>query len=84
MMLGWDSMGCVGRWNPWSAPYNGGLNVGPGKFKQAYRHIVAVMRGRGASNITWALHYNAQNYPEDPRNVPAEVNRWTRLALSAT
>ncbi|TMB12392.1 MAG: beta-mannanase [Deltaproteobacteria bacterium] len=60
-----------GDWNPWSAPYNGGLNVGPGKFKQAYRHVVAVMRGRGASNITWALHYNAQNYPEDPRNVPA-------------
>lgn len=60
-----------GDWNPWSAPYNGGLDVGPGKFKQAYRHIVTVMRGRGARNITWALHYNSQNFPgDDPRNVP--------------
>jgi hypothetical protein len=61
-----------GDWNPWSAPYNGGLDVGPGKFKQAYRHIVTVMRGRGARNITWALHYNSENFPGDnPRNVPA-------------
>jgi hypothetical protein len=60
-----------GDWNPWSAPYNGGLDIGPGKFKQAYRHIVSVMRGRGAANITWALHYNSQNFPgDDPRNVP--------------
>jgi glycosyl hydrolase family 26 len=60
-----------GDWNPWSAPYNGGLDVGPGKFKQAYRHIVTVMRSQGAANITWALHYNSQNFPGDePRNVP--------------
>jgi hypothetical protein len=58
-----------GDWNPWSAPYNSGLDVGPGKFKQAYRHIVGVMRAHGATNITWALHYNAQAFPEDPRNV---------------
>jgi glycosyl hydrolase family 26 len=61
-----------GDWNPWSAPYNGGLDVGPGKFRQAYRHIVEVMRARGAANITWALHFNSQNFPgTDPRNVPA-------------
>jgi hypothetical protein len=61
-----------GDWNPWSAPYNGGLDAGPGKFKRAYRHVVAVMRARGAGNITWALHYNGQNFPgDDPRNVPA-------------
>ena len=61
-----------GDWNPWSAPYNGGLDAGPRKFKAAYRHIVGVMRGRGATNITWALHYNGENYPgDDPRNVPA-------------
>src|SRR6185295_810373 len=52
-----------GDWNPWSAPYNGGLDVGPDKFKRAYRHIVALMRARGALNITWALHYNGENYP---------------------
>jgi hypothetical protein len=61
-----------GDWNPWSAPYNGGLDVGPEKFKRAYRHIVELMRRRGATNITWALHYNGENYPgDDPRNVPA-------------
>lgn len=60
-----------GDWNPWSAPYNGGLDVGPAKFKEAYRHIVALMRKRGATNITWALHYNGENFPQDPRNVPA-------------
>jgi hypothetical protein len=61
-----------GDWNPWSAPYNGGLDVGPGKFKQAYRHIVELMRGRGATNITWALHYNSENFPgTDHRNVPS-------------
>jgi hypothetical protein len=61
-----------GDWNPWSAPYNGGLDVSPGKFQQAYRHIVELMRSRGAANITWALHYNSQNFPgTDHRNVPA-------------
>jgi hypothetical protein len=30
-----------GDWNPWSAPYNGGLDVGPEKFRQAYRHVVS-------------------------------------------
>jgi hypothetical protein len=59
-----------GDWNPWSAPYNGGLDRAPALFAQAYRHIVSVMRGAGATNITWALHYNSQSFPEDPRNVP--------------
>ena len=58
-----------GDWNPWSAPYNGGLAVGPAKFQQAFRHIVQVMRAEGASNITWALHLNGENWPGDePRN----------------
>jgi len=58
-----------GDWNPWSAPYNGGITVGPAKFRQAFRHIVEVMRGEGATNITWALHLNGQNWPgEQPLN----------------
>ena len=58
-----------GDWNPWSAEYNGGLGVGPAKFRQAFRHIVEVMRAEGASNITWALHLNGENWPgDDPRN----------------
>ncbi|HUM09441.1 MAG TPA: glycosyl hydrolase [Myxococcaceae bacterium] len=58
-----------GDWNPWSAPYNGGLDAGPEKFRKAYRHIVEVMRAAGATNITWALHINGENWPgDDPRN----------------
>jgi hypothetical protein len=61
-----------GDWNPWSAYYNGGLDVAPAKFRQAYRRIVELMRGRGATNVTFALHYNAENWPgTDRRNVPA-------------
>src|SRR5438270_457268 len=53
------------------SPYNGGLDVGPGTFKRAYRHIVELMRSRKATNITWALHYNSENFPgTDPRNRP--------------
>jgi hypothetical protein len=54
-----------GDWNPWSAPYNGGISVGPAKFRQAFRHIVEVMRAEGATNITWALHLNGENWPGD-------------------
>jgi mannan endo-1,4-beta-mannosidase len=31
----------------------------------------ATPAAQGVTNITWALHYNAQNYPGDSRNVPA-------------
>jgi hypothetical protein len=54
-----------GDWNPWSPPYNGGYEVGPEKFQQAFRHIVEVMRDEGANNITWALHLNGENWPGD-------------------
>lgn len=77
-----------GDWNPWSAPYNGGLGVGPAKFRLAYRHVVAVMRARGASNITWALHYAGESFPgDDPRNIPAayypgdDVVDWVGLSI---
>ncbi len=54
-----------GDWNPWSAPYNGGIAVGPAKFRAAFRHIVEVMRAEGATNIVWALHLNGENWPAD-------------------
>ena len=78
-----------GDWNPWSAPYNGGLDKGPALFQQAYRHIVSVMKPI-APNITWALHYNSQSFPEDPRNVPAsyypgdDVVDWVGLSAYAS
>jgi len=54
-----------GDWYPWSAPYNGGIAVGPAKFRAAFRHIVEVMRAEGANNIVWALHLNMENWPGD-------------------
>ena len=54
-----------GDWYPWSAPYNGGITVGPSKFRQAFRHIVQVVRAEGATNIVWALHLNGENWPGD-------------------
>jgi PKD repeat protein len=53
-----------GDWFPWSAPYNGGKEVGAARFRAAYRHIVQRMRARGARNITWAFHVNSENFPE--------------------
>jgi hypothetical protein len=77
-----------GDWYPWSAPYNGGWTVGPAKFKAAFRHIVEVMRAEGADNITWALHYNGENWPGDnPLNVPQsyypgdDVVDWIGLSI---
>jgi hypothetical protein len=54
-----------GDWYPWSAPYNGGIGVGPTKFREAFRHIVELMRAEGATNIVWALHLNMENWPGD-------------------
>lgn len=77
-----------GDWYPWSAPYNGGWTVGPARFKAAFRHIVEVMRAEGANNITWALHYNGENWPGDnPLNVPQsyypgdDVVDWIGLSI---
>lgn len=77
-----------GDWYPWSAPYNGGWTVGPARFRAAFRHIVQVMRAEGADNITWALHYNGENWPADnPLNIPQsyypgdDVVDWIGLSI---
>jgi hypothetical protein len=77
-----------GDWYPWSAPYNGGWVTGPSKFRAAYRHVVQLMRAQGANNITWALHYNGENWPGDePLNVPDsyypgdDVVDWVGLSI---
>jgi len=79
-----------GDWNPWSAPYNGGLDKGPALFQQAYRHIVSVVKPI-APNVTWALHYNSQNFPgDDARNVPVayypgdDVVDWVGISAYAS
>ncbi|GEM_PF-93221 len=51
---------CNCRWFPWSGD--------PGKFAEAYRRIITLMRGRGADNITWVWHVNNSDDPETDSN----------------
>jgi hypothetical protein len=63
-----------GRWFPWNGIWNGAnrktgfgardVADGPERFVAAYRHIVEVVRSRGASNVSWVFHANAQDDPE--------------------
>ncbi len=62
---GWEMNG---DWATWNGIHNGGQSEGPQRFQQAYRHIVELMRSRGASNIRWAFHVNFPEYPEEPWN----------------
>lgn len=57
-----------GRWFSWNGVWNGGESAGPAKFRAAYRRIVETIRGRGASNVSWAFHFNAEDNPGDSWN----------------
>lgn len=57
---GWEMNG---DFTPWNGTHNGGTVEGPRRYKEAYRHIIELMRNRGATNIRWAFHIN---YPEFP------------------
>jgi GH35 family endo-1,4-beta-xylanase len=62
---GWEMNG---DWAAWSGSLNGGAIEGPRRFRTAYRHIVQLMRGRGANNIRWAFHINFPEYPAESWN----------------
>lgn len=51
-----------GSWFPWNGKWNG-KQQGAARFRDAYRHIVDVMRGQGATNITWVFHVNGDDSP---------------------
>jgi hypothetical protein len=48
---------------PWNGIYNGGEIEGPKRFREAYRHIIELMKRQGATNIRWGFHIN---FPESP------------------
>lgn len=56
-----------GFWFSWNGYWNGGPD-GPEKFRDAYRHIVQVMRDEGASNILWVFHVNSRDIPSESWN----------------
>ncbi|TAL19909.1 beta-mannanase [Patescibacteria group bacterium] len=62
---GWEMNG---DWATWNGRHNGGQSEGPRRFGQAYRHIVELMRKRGATNIRWAFHINYPEYPAETWN----------------
>ena len=67
-----------GMWFSWNGYWNGKgrktgygdptLSDGPEKFRDAYRHIVEVVRGAGATNIIWVFHVNNEDIPEKSWN----------------
>lgn len=75
------------NWFGWSGKMNGGAGRGPAEFVAAYRHIVDVMRGAQADNLTWVWHVNWFSEPERKWNAfenyfPGE-NYCDWIALSA-
>jgi beta-mannanase len=68
-----------GSWFPWSGVHYGGGElsgapgqpvkfVGPERFKEAYRYVVARVRARGAHKILWVFHGNNLSFPAAPWN----------------
>lgn len=67
-----------GEWFSWNGIWNGGGTTdgygdpteydGPERFRDAYRHIIQVVRGEGASNITWVFHVDDEDVPDENWN----------------
>ncbi|MBI2898616.1 MAG: beta-mannanase [Planctomycetes bacterium] len=53
---------------PWNGTHNGGAGQGPQRYRAAFRHIVELMRSRGADNIHWAFHANFPEFPAEDWN----------------
>ncbi len=67
-----------GEWFSWNGVWNGGGELdgygdpnepdGPERFRDAYRHIIALARAQGAQNITWVFHANGGDAPDEDWN----------------
>jgi hypothetical protein len=53
-----------GDWFAWDGKWNGSAVDGPERYIAAYRHILDLMRGEGANNLTWVWHVNWYDEPE--------------------
>jgi len=76
-----------GNWFSWNGKWNGGAIEGPKRYVATYRHIVDLMRGEAADNLTWVWHVNWLDQPERKWNAfenyfPGE-NYCDWVALSA-
>lgn len=69
---------CNGEWFSWNGIWNGGGTTdgfgdperadGPERFVAAYQHIVDIIRGEDAGNVTWVFHVNAPDVPDEAWN----------------
>jgi hypothetical protein len=67
-----------GWWYPWNGYWSGGAETeaygdpalpdGPERFRDAYRHIITIMRKAGARNILWVFHVNYNDWPNEGWN----------------
>jgi len=67
-----------GEWFSWNGSWNGGgrlggygddsLPDGPERFRDAYRHIIDLMRSQGAHNILWVFHVDRDDVPDESWN----------------
>ncbi len=57
-----------GKWFSWNGKWNGGAARGPATYIAAYRHIVDIARGEGATNLQWVWHVNWFDEPEQKWN----------------
>lgn len=62
---GWEMNG---DFTPWNGAWNGGETDGPRRFREAYRHIIELMKSRGATNIRWGFHINYPEFPSESWN----------------
>ncbi len=67
-----------GEWFPWNGAWNGGGRTeglgdagkpdGPERFRQTYRHIIAIARQEQATNVVWVFHVSSQDLPDSDWN----------------
>jgi len=67
-----------GEWFSWNGSWNGGATStgygdrhradGPERFVDVFRHLVTTCRERGADNVRWAWHVDAESWPRDEWN----------------
>lgn len=63
-----------GNWFPWDGVCNGAghktgfgsplLADGPERYRAAYRHLIAIFRRAGATNVTWVMHFDSYAKPD--------------------
>lgn len=67
-----------GEWYPWNGRWNGAAETksygdssfpdGPERFRDAYRHLIVLVRREEALNISWVFHVNYNDCPAESWN----------------